>query len=82
MDSRLIPVFLAAGWLLVTLGLWGGYGQPWWIWPLSVGLGLLVVGAVYGWAAVTLTAASKVSEETEHPSRIPEPGAGPRRVGG
>lgn len=50
MDSRLIPLFLAVGWLLVTLGLWGACGRPWWIWPLSVGAGLMVVGAVYGWA--------------------------------
>lgn len=50
MDLRLIPVLLALGWLLVTLGLWGACGRPWWIWPLSVGLGLLVVGAAYGWA--------------------------------
>lgn len=50
MDSRLIPLFLALGWLLVTLGLWGACGRPWWIWPLSVGSGLLGVGAAYGWA--------------------------------
>lgn len=49
MDSRLIPLFLAAGWLLVTLGVWGASGR-WWVWPLAVGLALLATGAGYGWA--------------------------------
>lgn len=70
MDSRLIPVLLAAGWLLVTLGLWGGVGRPWWIWPLSVGIGLLAAGAVYGWALWRQLL--KAAE--------PEAEAGPRRV--
>lgn len=50
MDSRAIPVLLAAGWLLVTLGLWGSTGHPWWIWPLSVGTALILTGAGYGWS--------------------------------
>lgn len=49
MDSRLIPLFLAAGWLLVTLGVWGACLR-WWVWPLSVGIALLAVGGAYGWA--------------------------------
>lgn len=49
MDSRLIPFFLAAGWLLVTLGIWGVCVR-WWVWPLSMGVALLAVGAGYGWA--------------------------------
>jgi hypothetical protein len=49
-ESRWIPLILAAGWLLVTLGIWGAGGQRWWIWPLSLGISLLLVGATYGWA--------------------------------
>lgn len=49
MDSRLIPLFLAAGWLLVTLGVWGACGR-WWVWPLSGGAAFLATGAGYGWA--------------------------------
>lgn len=48
-DSRLIPLLLAAGWLLVTLGVWGACGV-WWVWPLSGGAALLATGAGYGWA--------------------------------
>ncbi len=66
-----IPVFLAAGWLLVTLGLWGGVGRPWWIWPLSVGLGLLAVGAAYSWGFWQLLK-TKAAE--------PEEAVGPRRA--
>lgn len=73
LDVRLIPTFLAAGWLLVTLGLWGGLGERWWIWPLSVGLGFLAVGLCYGWAFwKTIAAAPKITEG--------EPESGPRRV--
>lgn len=49
LDSRLIPLLLAAGWLLVTLGVWGACGR-WWVWPLSVGAALLLTGAGYSWA--------------------------------
>lgn len=66
MDSRLIPYVLAAGWLLVTLGVWGATGRPWWIWPLSVGAGLLVIGGVYGWAAwgqIEAEAVKKIPED-------------------
>lgn len=70
-DSRLITVFLAAGWLLVTLGLWGWVGRPWWIWPLSIGIGLLGVGAAYAWGFWQLLKA-KAAE--------PEATAGPRRA--
>jgi hypothetical protein len=52
MDARLIPVLLGSGWLLLTLGIWGSTGRYWWIWPLFVGIGLLVAGAGYLWAAV------------------------------
>lgn len=49
MDSRLIPLLLAAGWLLVTLAAWGACGR-WWVWPLGVGIGLISAGLAYGWA--------------------------------
>ncbi len=50
MDSRWIGPILAAGWLLLTLGIWGACGEPWWIWPLAAGLAFLVLGAAYLWA--------------------------------
>lgn len=50
MDSRWIPLILAAGWLLVTLGIWGACSQYWWIWPLSGGIAILGSGCAYGWA--------------------------------
>lgn len=49
MDSRFIPLLLAAGWLLVTLGIWGACGR-WWVWPLFAGVALLATGAGYGWS--------------------------------
>lgn len=49
MDSRLIPFLLAAGWLLLVLGLWGAF-RVWWVWPLALGIALLAIGAAYGWA--------------------------------
>lgn len=54
MDSRLLPWLAVAGWLLLTLGLWGWVGvAAWWVWPLSMGAGLLLATAGYGWAFVT-----------------------------
>lgn len=50
MDSRVIPALLVVGWLLLTLGIWGACGRPWWLWPVSAGIGLLGTGAGYGWA--------------------------------
>lgn len=58
MDSRWIGPILALGWLLLTLGIWGASGQPWWIWPLAVGIALLAVGAAYLWAMSRTPAAT------------------------
>jgi hypothetical protein len=52
LDSRWIPVLLVAGWVLLTLGLWGGLGRQWWIWPISLGALSLSAGAAFGWAAI------------------------------
>lgn len=53
MDSVHLPRLAVAGWLLLTLGLWGWIGfAAWWIWPLSLGGGLLLAATVYGWAMV------------------------------
>lgn len=52
-DSTLPFVLLGAGWLLGVLGLWGAFWR-WWIWPLGLGAGLLVAGAVALFASVQL----------------------------
>lgn len=70
MDSRWIPPILAAGWLLVTLGIWGACGRPWWIWPLGVGFGLLVTGACYGWALWRQLLARAEQEAETGPRRM------------
>lgn len=55
-EAAIVALF-AAGWLLVTLGIWGACGRPWWIWPLSVGLGLLVAAGIATWIAAEAAAA-------------------------
>lgn len=61
MDSKHLPALLISGWLLVTLGIAGAAGlDRWWIWPLSIGAGLLVTGGAYLWAArVQMRAAAR-----------------------
>lgn len=61
MDSRYLPALFISGWLLVTLGIAGAAGmERWWVWPLSVGAGLLATAGAYGWAAwVTIRAAAR-----------------------
>lgn len=73
MDSRWIPLLLAAGWLSVLLGIWGACGR-WWVWPLGVGVGLLAVGAGYGWAMWQELKAGKreAARSPAPPTRIPE----------
>ena len=55
MDSSRLPWLAVAGWLLLTLGAWGWVGvAAWWVWPLSLGAGLLLAAALWGWAEVIL----------------------------
>lgn len=72
MDSRWLPVLLGAGWGLVTWGLWGACGRPWWLWPLSTGLACLSVGGVYAcaaWFQIKARARAHDTSGPEEPTR-------------
>lgn len=73
MEHWLIPVLLAAGWLLVTLGVWGACLR-WWVWPLSVGVALLAVGAAYGWALWRKLLAEAAPADQKYPRAVGEGG--------
>ena len=66
LDARMVPILLWAGWLLITLGAWGAFGRPWWLWALSVGSGLMVTGGIYSWAFLRIGIAES-APASEHP---------------
>ena len=66
--ASVIGSLLAAGWLLLTLGIWGAVVQTgpraWWIWPLSLGIAALLCGGTLLWTTVQALALSKLSSST------------------
>ena len=67
MDTRAILPLLAAGWLLLTLGVWGAF-PAWWIWPLSLGMACLASGALLLFAAARQEASRRASAPAERAS--------------
>lgn len=71
MDSSRLPWLAVAGWLLLTLGAWGWVGvAAWWVWPLSVGTGLLLAAAGYGWAMTVHLRAARATKRQEIPGEV------------
>lgn len=51
--SRFVTVLLCSGWTLLTWGV-AALTTPW-VWPIGMGVGLLVAGGAFGYALVVET---------------------------